>query len=289
MPRVISGTCSGALVLLLATCVLASPVAALAGSSRDFLLARERDNLLHADIVTLGIVDLISDDTSTRLGSGPILVGLSVERVIKGPPLDSLEFRGAGPGLAGSARFKPGERVIVFLTWSGNGAERFLRCLMADNKYAVTADDELAPAQMRAVWPNRSLGDFVRDAAELLDARQPASLFKSAQLVVIADVLSSRERGGEEHLPPGRRQLLVRLGIEETLKGNAALSEVTVLPPVPVGDIYDFAEFRAGERVLVFLDRRSDGRWSVAGCHDGKHRLGDFTTSHVLGVIRGER
>ncbi len=289
MSRIASGTCSGALLLLLAACVLASPVAAVAGSSRDLLLARERDNLLHADVVTLGVVDFINDDTSTRWGSGPVLVGLSVERVIKGPPLDSLELHGAGRGLAGSARFKPGERVIVFLNWSGTGAERFLRCLMADNKYAVTADDELAPAQMRGVWSNRSLGDFVRDAAELLDARQPVSLFQSARLVIIAEVLGSRERGGEEYLPPGRRQLLVRLGIEETLKGDATLSEVTVIPPVPVGDIYDFAEFGAGEHVLVFLDRRSDDRWSVAGCHDGKHRLGDFTTSHVLGVIGDER
>ncbi len=247
------------------------------GRTEAYLLERETDNLLHGDVVALGTVEEVIQGARSA-------VALSVERAMKGPHVDSLRFR---PGAhVGAATFREGERVIVFLNWLDVSGERFLRSAGREDKYSVTGDGELAPSNLAGAWKGRSLADFIRDADALLSPRAPEVLYEDSDLVCIVEVAGVREIGGEEHLPRGRRKRVAVLRVLEPIKGETAADTVSVVLPVPIGGIYDFVELDAGEHALVFLNRRDHRYYEVAGGHDGKYRLGDFTTDRVLELIR---
>jgi hypothetical protein len=172
--------------------------------------------------------------------------------------------------------------VIVFLHWHGGvGGARYLEAGDGYNKYNVAPDGAFLGTN-GLPWPGRTVDTFAKEAEELLAPRRPLVLYQTADLVCIAEVAADRELGGESNLPAGRRHRVVTLLLIHMLKGAIPSSLIDVVPPVPVGNTFDLAPFSVHERVLVFLKLRSDGRYGVAGGHDGKHRIGDFTTDHVL-------
>ena len=255
-------------------------------SAAAFYLAREREdeetNLLASDVVLLGVVETVERKQVPGVGGAYYAeVQMLVERCLKGPCGDRVRFT-ANSALMPGARYELGERALVILNLVGRGDGRHLVGSELQDKYLV--DD--GGVVVRKGIP---VDQLIEEIEDLLRSRGPAELFERAGVVAVGEVMRIDRDDEETHLPIGRRTQHVQILLTEIFKGAPRGDTVTVVPPVPVGGGFDYVTFAVAETVLVFISERPDGLYEVVGGHDGKYRLGDMTTSHVLGRLREQR
>jgi hypothetical protein len=112
--------------------------------------------------------------------------------------------------------------------------------------------------------------------ATTLVHQEVPELTRASDAVVRATVLRTASRWSAD-----RRRILtdVDLQVSESLKGGEAAASVVrvVQPGGEVGDVGQrvegLASFRAGEEVVVFLEKRAKGRFVVSGMALGKFRV----------------
>lgn len=122
-----------------------------------------------------------------------------------------------------------------------------------------------------------------------LDVEQ---LTQASDVVVRGTVKSVKSRWSADHL---RILTDVELSVAESLKGSAEQAIIVTQPGGVVGDIGQrvsgLAAFTEGEEVVLFLTRRAQGRYDVAGMAQGKYRVersADGTATYALPESTGE-
>ena len=258
----------------------------LASKAEDYLIKatrKEERNILTADVIALGLIERAelvgfprppAEDPVTYL----VEVEMLVEDCLKGPCNTRLTFYSVPPYMDG-ARYHEGERVFVTMLQRGKGDTRLLGGKREHEKYVV--DDAGVVARK-----GRPVTELAEEIRSILVARDPERLFEEADVVAIGEVMEIDQGGAAEegHLPVGMRTHVATIRLDQVFKGSPEGSLVAVVPPVPTktNPYFDYVLLEPGEQVLVFLHHSEDGYYEVTGGHDGKHRIGDPTTSHVL-------
>ncbi len=250
------------------------------GEGPTRLERNEQARVLTADVIALGTVagrsmKTVAPVKDEMFGVSYAELRLAVDACAKGPCPDTLRF--THPGHAGAPSFRDGERVVVFLKWTDVGTDRILSVRSPAGKYGV------GPDQVGS-WSGRTPEWLFERFATILEGRDPTALYEKATLVVTGRVHKREVSFEREILPPERRSVFVAVALTEVLKGEAPADTITVVPP---REPEDYTPLVPGEDVLLFLARIVDEHESfeIVGGYDGKHRIGDSTTSHVLELI----
>jgi len=252
----------------------------------DDALGQTTMPIFSSDVIALGTVlgrrtRLSAPTDSYPLGYSRLHISMSVEASPKGSPGDTLNFL-AGYARSDSPFFSTGERALVFLNWCDAvlvdpSSGRSLCAMSSRSKLAVAQDGMVCSTGEPA---ERVLATI----RQLLQERDPKSLMARADLVVIGDLTSRQLDGRREVLPPEKRNVFVTVDVRECIKGEAPGDTLVVVPP-PQSD--EYTPMYPGETALLFLSPILEGRefFELVGGHDGKYRMGDFTTTDALESI----